>query len=69
MELVKGFKQLQKTAYEMPTKTFKENQIDEGNRMLVSMNNLKKRSKRRTKINHKFLIITSQNQKRNSYLT
>lgn len=69
MELVKGFKQLQKTAYEMPTKTFKENQIDEGNRMLVSMNNLKKRSKCRTKTNHKFPIITSQNQKRNPYLT
>ena len=69
MELVKGFKQLQKTAYEMPTKTFKENQIDEGNRMLVSMNNLKKRSKIRTKTKHKFPVITSQNQKRNPYLT
>ena len=53
----------------MPTKIFIENQIDEGNRMLVSMNNLKKRSKIRTKTKHKFPIITSQNQKRNPYLT
>ena len=57
------------SAYEMPTKIFIENQIDEGNRMLVSMNNLKKGSKCRTKINHKFLIITSQNQKGNRYLS